>query len=1492
MAFFLFFRMIFVRHAFFLFACLLLLSPKPLQSQNDWIFKPDPTSLQEGFTTIFGNRDPAAAKAILEDFTKQIKQGGIEENQLIDLAELANQLRVREAQPFPHFHDLLKTWLLLTRDPSATSNYLVWTSYIRQVLQAGNMPLNQLSSFLDFCLGFLDNKVLIRKNAFLWKLEGGSFRFEQIPDFRVAFNSSSLIGQSTSGKVGIEIKSTSGSYDPLSQSLDRSGGRVTWERSGLSPDEVHADLPSYQLDLNRGIYEIDTVLLFDNRYFDHPVTGKLEDKILPGIAPERAGYPRFTSYHLSNRIKEVYPGMDYRGGYTLQGNQVIGSGSPDMKSELLVYRNNLPVLRLASTYFVLARDRARGLNTEASIYLGEDSVFHPGLLFQYNHAKREIALIRDGEGLSNSRYFNSYHRVDFDVKFMRWIVGDSLMTFSGMIGSIENRATFESSDYFSIDRFNEILLLDKKHPLALVKGCADFLHTNYYRSGDLADFMVKPIHLVEEMLLNLTFLGFVRFNSQTKQVEVTQKTYDFLEKHAGLQDYDIIRFESLCEPPAANAIVNLNSRDLTVFYVDEVKLSSTRNVSFYPDNQTVIIKKGLNMLFSGAVRGGLLDFDGNDFEFDYNGFALRMHKINNITIHVYEDYDDPERLPKLVPVSSIIENTSGTLQIDHPEHKSGLEPEKLPQYPLLITDSSAYVYYDQPDILNGIYKRDSFYFQIHPFLLDSLNDMRLAEVLSFNGSFVTSSIFPPLELILSHQKDHSLGFDTVRTPPQGLPVYRGKGIYFDRLGMSRAGLRGSGRLEYLNATLESDDFLFLPERVITTARTFAVKQEERAESSPESFGKELSVEWNPQQERMVASGDDNPLSIYGEVEFDGDLLVEPSGLKGKGTLKMAGFEISSDDFTFFKESFEAKNSSYKLFNQSDSSKASSDAKTIALSARGFDAKVNFKRSEAIFENASQNGRISFTDLQYEAAAGQFIWNLNNNEISTGEAIFTSQHPRQESLSWKSNSGLYDPDKKSFDAKGVSYIDVADVRIFPDQESLTLKTAAEIETLNNAVLVSKDTTHHHRIVDASVSIRSASSYQASGTYLYRDLAQREFKIRLEDISVKSGLSSGTGMIAETSGFYLSPAFQYSGQATWLNNQPYIEFDGAVKLEYNCPDITREWIAFKNFINPDSVLIPIDSVTLSSERNRMYKGFYLSNQPVELYSTFLGPHLRYSDQALISAFGWLWYDAGNNQFMIGSNEKVKDPESDGPLLILDRNSCQTRGEGVINTGVDLGQMKLSSAGTIIHDLNLDTLKLDVILAMDFFMNEKAMDVMTKTLNQSNTALPVNYASEQFKKNFSRWLGRTRANELLNQLGLLGRWRKVPDEMNHTILFTELQLVWDPVSGSYRSIGPLGIANIGGEAVNKKINGHLEITHRRGGDNLTLYLEPEKDQWFYFNYSRGLLQVLAGPKAEKFNELVRNTKEAKRKQETEAGQATYQYFLGQYRLVRDFLDRVSGE
>ena len=138
----------------------------------------------------------------------------------------------------------------------------------------------------------------------------------------------------------------------------------------------------------------------------------------------------------------------------------------------------------------------------------------------------------------------------------------------------------------------------------------------------------------------------------------------------------------------------------------------------------------------------------------------------------------------------------------------------------------------------------------------------------------------------------------------------------------------------------------------------------------------------------------------------------------------------------------------------------------------------------------------------------------------------------------------------------------------------------------------------------------------------------------------------------------------------------------------------------------------------------------------------------------------------------------------------------------------------------------------------------------------------------------LGHQGAKEVLTSLSLYGQQKKMPEALNNTLTFTDLHLVWDPMTRSFISYGPIGIGNVGNNTLNKYLDGIVQIRKGRSGATIEFMLRHGKRQYYYFNYANGILQVLSSDM--NFNDLIENLKEDKRVLNPNSDTDYYEYVL----------------
>ena len=203
---------------------------------------------------------------------------------------------------------------------------------------------------------------------------------------------------------------------------------------------------------------------------------------------------------------------------------------------------------------------------------------------------------------------------------------------------------------------------------------------------------------------------------------------------------------------------------------------------------------------------------------------------------------------------------------------------------------------------------------------------------------------------------------------------------------------------------------------------------------------------------------------------------------------------------------------------------------------------------------------------------------------------------------------------------------------------------------------------------------------------------------------------------------------------------------------------------------------------------------------------------------------------------------------------------------------------------------TTELDVMLDLDFFFNDEALKVMSDLILSYPTLPPTNDNRPVYQEGMRVLLGKEEAEKYISETSLFGLVKKVPDELSHSIFLSDVKMDWNRGSLSFKSKGTIGVGFVAKNPVNRQIKGNLEVARKRSGDVFSLYLELDGITWFFFTYSRGVLQAVSSEG--KFNEIINNMKPDKRVAGTKGGKDPYQFLLSTDRKKNQFLSRFNEE
>jgi hypothetical protein len=408
-------------------------------------FTADSIKFLKEVVEFIGEDDRKTAKEFKEVF-EPIWLNEFKHTQRVQVYRIANKMVQNNYRPYPEFYDFLRSLQGFKQTKQPESSFSAWISMLEKQLQTSDRK--QLPEFLKMSAGLFTDGIIMENNAVKWRVLAKTYKFEYYKMARVIFEAPmDLICYAKNDSS--TIYKTGGTYFPSTNSWIGMNGILTWERSGLKKDETFAELKNYKILFKTPGFDADSVL-FHTPYFAKPLLGEVSEKVQSFSSADKASHPKFTSYSKRLFIKNYYPGVDYDGGFSIEGAKLQGAGTPDQPATLIFYRNEAIALRASAVHFTLKPDYVTADRTKIIIYIDNDSIFHPGIHFRYTKNTNTIELIRDGTGITVAPYFNSYHNLDMEFESLTWKLDDPI---------IEMAPGQNSSERIALNSHQKIILI-------------------------------------------------------------------------------------------------------------------------------------------------------------------------------------------------------------------------------------------------------------------------------------------------------------------------------------------------------------------------------------------------------------------------------------------------------------------------------------------------------------------------------------------------------------------------------------------------------------------------------------------------------------------------------------------------------------------------------------------------------------------------------------------------------------------------------------------------------------------------------------------------------------------------------------------------------------------------------------------------------------------------------------------------------------------------
>tara|TARA_B100001287_G_scaffold192399_1_gene162633 strand:+ start:8208 stop:12641 length:4434 start_codon:yes stop_codon:yes gene_type:complete len=1455
-------------------------------------FTPEPEKFLKELQSCIGEADKSKAK----NFVKSFEPFWLGEFFTPDLKAhvyaTSNLMGEKGMRVKPDYLSYFNSLLYFSKTGLDAKTFEDWHSTLDKVIN--KLSKKRISSFLQTSENlFKDNSIFTSgstKGSTTWKTSNLDFEisYEKVPIFYFKNTDLKCFSKNDSSI----IYETSGSLMPLTNMWLGEKGKIDWQRARLDKEKFYAKFNSYNISLKSASLIIDSVLFYSSYFPDAPVRGKLTEKVISNLGYKKVKYPNFESYDKRLLIKNVFPNVDYDGGFSIKGRSLFGAGSIDNLAKLTIKYQDEEFLLAESINFIINDEEIFAEQAKVKILIESDSIIHPAVGLNYSDKIKTLTLNKGDKGISAAPFFNSYHKLDMYPQSMTWKIGDPIIEFHPLKGTLdEEGALFASLNFFDSKVYQK-LTGENGNPLIKIKKFSKEYGSITFPSVELANYMRESIVDLQFLLYELTEFGFINYDDERKTVTCSQKMFDYIDARSGKKDYDRIIIKSKAK---VNATLSLTSLDLKLNGVDRVALSLAKKVWIKPLNNKLLVKNNRDFDFDGLITAGKTQYYGTGFSFKYDDFRINIAHCDSMFI--WADYKESKKVGQLVRSPSIIESLSGFILIDGAENKSGRDTS-MHAYPKLQSNVDTYVYYDNPSILNGIYSRDNFMFIIKPFTMDSLDKLP-NESISLTGEFKSGGIFPDFNDSLSIQNDYSLGF--IRsTPTDGFNIYGKTANYDNEIRLSGDGLKGSGIIDFFTSTALSDDVTFFPDSLAAFAHTYTNQKKETDPEIPLVKGINCKVTYVPNEDLFYANTIEDKFIFFDNEEADlaGGVILGLDGMYGNGTMRFGKGEVQSLEYTYETDAILADTSDFRLV----SSEENLDA--LAFKTQNLNARVDFSTRIGEFKSNSGESFVTFPENEYICYMDKFNWFMDTDDLemeNSKQAVadinidtdldlatsnFYSINPDQDSINFGSSKARFDVRRKKIYCKNIEFIKIADSRIIPDSGDIVIRKKAKIEKLENSMILTNDVTKYYQIYNAEVEINTKHDYIASGTYDYIDINETIQPLFFKELRPDTtNQTFGTATIDEEMGFKLSPNYDFFGEVNLASTIKNLEFSGKFKMNHSCDYLPKQWVDFTSNIDPKEVMIPIHKDTTSSKNDpkRIYSGIiFNTTDSISLYASLLSSKQNNSHIDLINATGLLNYDANTEEYQLSNLDKLTEYKLPGKYVSLNTKTCRLKADGEFNFGIELDQVDVKSAGEIKFNPKKWETDVKSSVLVKFPINNQALEKMSMEILEFPDLRALDVSNSYYEKALRELVGIEQADKMVSDLTINGKVKKFPELLEVPLFFGDLRLRWNSKKNAFISYGNIGIANINKKQIMKYVKGKVVISKRLTGNDITIYLELDEKNYYYFNYKNGLMQVFSSN--EEFNTEISETKKDDTKFKVK-DMADYQFMLGTEKQYKSF-------
>jgi hypothetical protein len=1266
----------------------------------------------------------------------------------------------------------------------------------------------------------------------------------------------------------VALTNTKGVFSLRDRLFEGDGGRFDWTAAGLSSDSVYYDLNKYNFKTTQPYLKAEQGRL---RYIGKLATnvpGVFEFRSINHKTKKAASYPRFKSYE--SNIALLGLGSDklkYRGGFGLQGHSINSNSMDGSLATIEIYGDTDKKFKATSSSFGFQDSVIVSTQAHITIYQGNDSIVHPAMELRYDYNNQKLVLDKGKSQLRKAPFSSSYFDIEFTADRIDWdLKSDSLAMFVRGSGNVAPMI-IESNDFYDPEGYRQLAGQGFNfHPLALVVNHANEIASNDFYVYDLVVEGKRSLQTARMAADFLSQKGMIDYDAQNGKIHVKDKAVNFLQAVKGFADYDNLKIHSLSDT-IANAILSFSTGRMNVYGVEEFNVSDSLNVIIKPDSSRITFLQNRDIKFNGTITAGNFEISGRDFTLKYDSFFINMNHIDSIRFYVTEKNGTRRRVNNSMVgadstaaaaggMQASASKTSGTLFINRPDNKSG--KIKYPNYPRLDATAGGVIYFDRSEVLNGAYDR-SVFFVVPPFKLDSLNDADPGSI-NFEGTFVSSGMFPSFKEKLHTQTDKSLGFKHT-VPASGYQLYQGNGKLFGSMSLDNAGIRSAGRINYLAASVESRDFVFYPDSVAGRGSVGEIKEKQiGAVFFPQVKLGDYQLKWLPKQDQMRIKNLKEPFSLYeNTATLDGNLLVSKTGVGGDGKLSTRGSEVRSKEMSFSAKELGARHARFEV--------KTGNPDKPALAGRNVKLQFNLDKNFAtVSPEVAGEAAIDFPYAQFKTSIPEARWDLTTQKIVMNkgadvpleDSYFYTTRKDLDSLSFNAEQAEYDIKTQQLKVSGIPYIIVADAKITPENNQVLILENAKIGQLKNTVIILDTLNGYHRLTEGVVDIISRKEFAGYATYQYVNAANDTFAIKMTDFRLepiteqtknkkqKENATMQTvanGAVVESDNILVSPRIFYKGDMTMYATKPALQLRGFVKMDLKKIKKYNTWIQYTQSGDEKDIYLDFDK-SITEEGRKADAGLHFAEDN-DLYITFVFDKKDPGDEDFFTPSGSLYFDKETGEFKIEDRQKAAGEKLTGTVFAYNEDKQEVRFEGPVNFFTGSKDFNLTASALGSGNLETNDIKMNSFVMVD-------MNVPTMVYQLMATNILEVIKNEGVKEE-----GLGDPTDLLYKIADLVGEKAVKDYEQRSlqsyvslstvpglvkpIVLSNTNLKWSEEYKSFYSQGTIGVSHMGRYDINGAFEGFMEIKKSEDGAPVFhLFIKVSPDSWFYFGMEDNRLMI----------------------------------------------------